>query len=156
MYKTPGETRLRLLARARDLWNEHGIDAIGVRDLARDLDLSPGNVSYHFPRKQDLVRALMDELRERNAEAHEGAPNDGTFEGFLARTRTIFLTQHAYRCLAGSIVHVTDAYPEIARDYRTVDRDRRRSLASQLRALERAGELDGPEDEAGLARVVGT
>ncbi len=38
-------TRQAILDRSRELFNEHGLESVGVRDLARDLGLSPGNVS---------------------------------------------------------------------------------------------------------------
>ncbi|MDZ7848117.1 MAG: hypothetical protein U5L96_15950 [Owenweeksia sp.] len=31
-------------------------------DVARSLAISPGNMSYHFPRKDDLVKTHLEEL----------------------------------------------------------------------------------------------
>lgn len=38
----------------------------GVRDIARSLDISPGNLSYHFPRKEDLLIALLGQYGTEN------------------------------------------------------------------------------------------
>lgn len=143
------DVRRRVLDRARELFNECGIDNVGVRDLARDLGVSPGHLSYYFPRKEDLVRALMDELREHNTRA-AGQPD--TVDGLLTGLRVALLGQLEYRCLARSIVHVVDTWPELAARYREVDRQRRRALTLRLRALRDAGEVRGGDDD--LARVV--
>ena len=60
------ETRRRILDTARRLFNEEGLSRVGVRDVARALEMSPGNLAYHFPTKDDLVEALVFELRELN------------------------------------------------------------------------------------------
>lgn len=49
----------RILEHARRAFNERGVAAVGIREIARDLGLSPGNVSYHFPTKEALVTALV-------------------------------------------------------------------------------------------------
>jgi AcrR family transcriptional regulator len=42
------------------------IPAVGIREIARQLELSPGNVSYHFPTKEALVAALIEEGHAEN------------------------------------------------------------------------------------------
>ncbi|HEY1955152.1 MAG TPA: TetR family transcriptional regulator [Polyangiaceae bacterium] len=60
------DTRRRILDTARRLFNEEGLSRVGVRDVARALEMSPGNLAYHFPTKDDLVEALVVELCELN------------------------------------------------------------------------------------------
>lgn len=62
----PGGTRRRILDHARRAFNERGAAAVRVREIARELDLSPGNVSYHFPTKEALVAALIEEEHAAN------------------------------------------------------------------------------------------
>lgn len=61
------DTRQRILDTARVLFNEQGLHQVGVRDVARALGMSPGNLAYHFPTKDDLVGALSLELHEHMA-----------------------------------------------------------------------------------------
>lgn len=151
---TPDDTRARLLDRARQLFNERGIDNVGVRELAREMEMSSGNVSYYFAKKEDLVRALMSALRERNAGAR--AMKGATIEGFLAAFTDALRGQLLYRCLAQSIVHVVGTWPALGEEYRAVDRQRRREMAAQVRSLCDAGELVGLRDDKDVARLVGT
>jgi AcrR family transcriptional regulator len=59
--------------------------AVGVRDIARDLGLSPGNVSYHFPTKEDLVTTLVENAHRENNAAVPGQGRELDF----ARTQEL-------------------------------------------------------------------
>ena len=59
-------TQQRILDVARQLFNEHGLHRVGVRDIARAAEMSAGNLAYHFQTKDDLVAALVMELHELN------------------------------------------------------------------------------------------
>jgi AcrR family transcriptional regulator len=61
------ETRERILETARGLFNQQGLHRVGVRDVARAVGMSPGNLAYHFATKDALVEALVLELYELNA-----------------------------------------------------------------------------------------
>lgn len=45
--------------------------AVGIREIARDLGLSPGNVSYHFATKDALLTALVEDMHRANEAAVE-------------------------------------------------------------------------------------
>ena len=61
-----GDTRQRILDVARRMFNDEGLSRVGVREIARALEMSPGNLAYHFATKDDLVEALVIELHELN------------------------------------------------------------------------------------------
>lgn len=66
VFSTPSAaTDRRILDYARQAFNERGVAAVGIREIARDLGLSPGNVSYHFATKEALIAAMV---REGHAE----------------------------------------------------------------------------------------
>lgn len=148
-------TRARILEQARQMFNERGIDNVGVRDLARELGMSPGNLSYWFTRKEDLVRALMDELRERNSRRGGGAAAP-TVAGLLGGLGDALRAQLEYRCLTESIVHVARTWPELGARYRETEHLRRAELAARVRALAAAGALVGLDEPGDVARLVGT
>ena len=150
------DTRRRLLESFRELANEHGLPAIGARELARALDLSPGNVSYHFPRKEDLVRAAMAELRAENAAALSALPVGDTLAAFLARLHVAMENQLRWRCVPRAIVHVVETFPELGAEYRATENARRETLKDALLALRARGELDASFDAPAAARVVAT
>jgi AcrR family transcriptional regulator len=61
-----GGTAQRILEHARRAFNERGVAAVGIREIARDLEMSPGNLSYHFATKDALVAALIEQLHAEN------------------------------------------------------------------------------------------
>lgn len=144
-----------ILARARLLFNELGLESVGVRELARDLGLSPGNVSYHFPRKQDLVEALMAEHGARNSSLIEELARAPRVVDLMECYRRIFEGQFEYRFLLRSIVQVVEQHPELDERYVATDEARRRALARAFTAMV-GGDLRADTGEAAIRRIVGT
>jgi AcrR family transcriptional regulator len=52
-------TRERILRAARELFAEKGFAGNGIRDIAREADVSVSMVSYHFNGKLGVLRAIM-------------------------------------------------------------------------------------------------
>lgn len=59
------KTRDRILKAALTLFNERGLAHVSLAQIAGKLDISEGNLWYHFRTKRDLVSALFAELEER-------------------------------------------------------------------------------------------
>lgn len=146
-------TRDDLLRRARELFNEHGVDVVGPRELARDLGLSPGNVSYHFPRKQDLVAALSAELGERNAATLGDLAEAHDLADLLRRYRATFVNQYEYRGIVRAAVTLVETDPASAARILTTERERRQGLTRAFRAMV-GPELRPDTDDASIARLV--
>ncbi len=56
-------TRERILEVSRVLFNRRGYANTTIADIAAKAGIAVGNLSYHFPAKRDLVRALEEEAR---------------------------------------------------------------------------------------------
>lgn len=48
-----------ILQTAKLLFNQQGYEAVSMRDIARAVGISVGNLTYHFPRKADILLALL-------------------------------------------------------------------------------------------------
>lgn len=57
----PGYDRQTVLRRAIDLFNRQGYDATSVGGLARDLGLTKSAIYHHFPGKEALLAAALDQ-----------------------------------------------------------------------------------------------
>lgn len=109
-------TRDRILARALELFNERGLHVVGVRDLARDLDMSPGNLQYHFSRKDDLVAALVEQMHESNNEVLQSASTgELSFQTLADLTVQLFEHHIRYRALIRSYPDLVVASPALQR-----------------------------------------
>jgi len=146
-------TREAIITRAIDLFNERGLENVGMRELARVVGLSPGNLTYHFARKQDVVGAMMERLTERNM-ATLGGRGPDSLAALLETYRTVFRTQVEFRCLQLALVHTRNAYPALrARYQRTVAIPRAR-LDAIFRRLRDLGYLRIDTTAGELAHVV--
>ena len=56
----PLPTREVILDAAERLFSAHGVDGVAVRDLARELGLTPSSLYNHFPGKQALYEAVLE------------------------------------------------------------------------------------------------
>lgn len=57
--KAPRRTAERILATALDLFNRRGEPNVSTTLISAELNISPGNLYYHYPAKEELVNALM-------------------------------------------------------------------------------------------------
>ena len=53
------DTKNRILTCARGLFKERGYNAVSMRNIAEALDISVGNLTYHFKKKEELIEALI-------------------------------------------------------------------------------------------------
>lgn len=136
------KTKEKILRRALELFNESGLTQVGVREIARSLEISVGNLSYHFPRKEDIVLALMEKLRAANERVYQdyfaGLP---TLDRFLAALRRIFENQYRYR---GVLIGHDEINQLIKKhfDYRAVEQRRRQFFHRIFQELAESGELN--------------
>lgn len=61
MQAEPRSTRQRILEAARELFNQKSYKAVTMREIAAHAGIAVGNLTYHFRRKEDIARALMDD-----------------------------------------------------------------------------------------------
>jgi AcrR family transcriptional regulator len=64
-------TKTRILKTALRLFNEQGSVNVSTRHIADALDMSPGNLYYHYPHKEAIVQALFGELDKTWDEAYD-------------------------------------------------------------------------------------
>ena len=57
--KAPRQTAERIVVSALDLFNRFGEPNVAATMVAADLGISPGNLYYHYPGKEDIVNHLF-------------------------------------------------------------------------------------------------
>src|SRR5215212_8185580 len=117
MSKTHMNTRDKILNKALEMFNERGIEYVGLRELASVLDMRVSNITYYFPTKDDLVYELSLELGKKNA-AIIIERESLTMEGFLDILHQVFQNHVTFRCLLLSVVHLTKQNKHLATAYK--------------------------------------
>ena len=86
-------TRQLIADTARELFAEHGFEAVTVTEVARAADVAEKTVYNYFPTKEDLfysrLEAFEEELLSAIGEREPGVSVLVAFEGFLTRQRGI-------------------------------------------------------------------
>jgi len=57
-------TRQKILDKARKLFNDLGYSQVTIRMIAIELNMSSGNLNYHFRKREDILEALYFEMVE--------------------------------------------------------------------------------------------
>lgn len=91
------ENRERVLAAARVEFAEHGLDAL-IPDVAARAGVGKGTVYRHFPTKDALVQALLDDYWRHIEELLEQAlAGDDPWAGFVSLIRGVFTIKDEHR-----------------------------------------------------------
>lgn len=148
------DTRQRILVASLLLFNDKGVLRTAINDIADELDISPGNLHYHFRRKSDIVAALLAEFQ---ADAHrvlEAPDADAlSLDDFWLFLHLLLEFTAAYRFLLRDTESLTADYPKAGRAMRHFARALDASFQHYLIGLAGNGILKlAADDAASLAR----
>jgi AcrR family transcriptional regulator len=135
--------RLEILRAAARVFRRQGFSSTGMREIASEAGLSPGNLYYYFAGKQELLYFCQDRSLDRLLAAVQSARLSG--QPVAAKLRDI-LEAHVH-CLLddleGSSAHLEiDALPPDLRRHIVAKRDRyERAVRRLLSAGVKSGEL---------------
>jgi AcrR family transcriptional regulator len=144
MSKLQVNTRQKILDQALEMFNERGIEYVGLRELAAVLDMRVSNITYYFPTKDDLVYELSLELRKANG-ALLVERDTLTMQAFLGILNEVFQNHVRFRCLLLSVVHLTRQNKHMA-EYKKTQNVRNATLRSNLQVLIAAAYLRMDEE----------
>lgn len=137
-----GGTRRRILDHAREAFNERGVAAVPIREIARELDLSPGNVSYHFPTKEALIAALVEEEHVANNALVASAVGALEFSEVYQIIRTIMRRDVENRWLLRDCVGLLTGLPSLRAVHGQMQRAREARVDGIVARLIDSGSLD--------------
>ena len=137
-----GGTRRRILDHARDAFNARGVAAVPIREIARELELSPGNVSYHFATKEALIAALVEEEHLANNALVASAVGPLDFAQVDQILRTIMQRDVENRWLLRDCVGLLTGLPSLRAVHEQMQRAREARVDGIVARLIDSGSLD--------------
>lgn len=146
MKKDINDLEKRIIDTALRMFNERGIEYVGMRELAGELGIRIGNLNYYFPTKDDLVNRISLELARENSAtivAHENV----TMPIFFGMLQQVFRNQLKYRCLMLSFVHVIQRNAVIAKRYNKTVAERNATWSNNINGLSKSKQISADQTE---------
>lgn len=130
------KTRDKIVYAALELFNEHGERSITTNHIAEHIDISPGNLYYHFRNKQEIVREIFAlysaELIERFT------PIQGQQESLTLLRHyldSIFTLMWKYRFFYANLPEILSRDEQLHLDYMAVQEKLQANLVDIMRAF---------------------
>lgn len=108
MKKTPR----RILESARVLFNTKGVNNVRLQDIAKHTGISPGNLSYHYSTKKDLMSAVLVMLQESTKDMRASNMHSLETEDYLGVVKNYLRFQIGHRFFYRDILDIINLVPE--------------------------------------------
>ncbi len=126
------KTKDKILETALQLFNSQGISAVSSRNISDTLGISYGNLTYHFPRKDDIILSLyvrmQDELDEQFGNIKKEVYR---FEFMLRSMRVLLSVYHKYRFVFLEFNKLNRRFEEIRQDSK-IQFQKRKQLCTDI------------------------
>ncbi len=90
-------TKQRILHSALDLFNTDGVENVTTRHIAKFIDISQGNLHYHYPTKNMVIQALFDQFLSEVQDAERFKNNGFEKEEVIGSMKDNFKIMFKYR-----------------------------------------------------------
>lgn len=112
-------TKEKIIKAAIALFNEKGYVNVKMRDIANALEISPGNLTYHFPKKEILLETIHEEIIAVRNELLANVQLIPSIVNIHQQLIPLLESYSRYRFFYIDILEITRAYPEVAKDHRS-------------------------------------
>lgn len=108
------KTKDKILATALKMFNAQGITGISSRNISDKIGISYGNLTYHFPKKTDIIRQLYLNMQEELNQQFQNLEQQLFELNFMIGSlRGLFQILYKYKFIYLGITKVTRQFDEI-------------------------------------------
>jgi AcrR family transcriptional regulator len=151
--KPKRRTPERILDTALRLFNAYGEPGVTTTAIADEMNISPGNLYYHYRCKDKIVEALFAAYRdeiEHTLTAPENRPVHA--EDAWLFLHLVFEAIYKYRFIYRDINELVSRYRVLGAQFKRILAHKRRTALAILQGLVKTGELNAaPQDVEALA-----
>lgn len=149
------KTKDRILSAALKLYNDHGIEPITVRHIAKELGMSHGNLCYHFPTTDHIIQALYLNLVDDISGAFERlAQTELSLKRVSEALLTVMRLFQQYRFFLIDFVAICRRISEIKQHYLVLIKQREEMELYLLRLLQQNGIIQADIPDSQLLLLV--
>lgn len=154
--KAPRRTAERILEVTLALFNRFGEPNVSTTLISAELNISPGNLYYHYPAKDELINALFDRF-ERPLNELLGAGDDvRDVEDAWFFMHTLFELIWQYRFLYRDLNDLLSKNRRLEMHFQSILKNKTRSIKALLDGMRRGGalQIDSRELDATATSMV--
>ncbi len=150
--KKPRRTAERILEVTLELFNRFGEPNVSTTLISAELGISPGNLYYHYPAKDELINALFDRYERGLGEILQAAEGVGNVEDAWLFFHMLFELIWKHRFLYRDLNDLLSKNRRLETHFQFVLQHKARAMHAVLDGLARPGSLRiGPAEAAPLA-----
>jgi AcrR family transcriptional regulator len=139
--KAPRRTAERILEVTLDLFNRFGEPNVSTTLISSELGISPGNLYYHYPAKDELINSLFDRYERGLSEILNASDGVRNVEDAWFYMHTLFELIWQYRFLYRDINDLLSKNRRLETHFQWVLKNKTRSVRAMLDAMNRAGSM---------------
>ena len=147
--KKPRRTAERILEVTLELFNRFGEPNVSTTLISAELNISPGNLYYHYPAKDELINALFDRYERALDELLQAADNVANVEDAWLFFHMLFELIWQHRFLYRDLNDLLSKNRRLETHFQFVLKNKGRAVRAVLDGLSRGGAVRLGGDEAG-------
>ena len=154
--KAPRRTAERILEVTLELFNRFGEPNVSTTLISAELGISPGNLYYHYPAKDELVNALFDRYESSLDELLTASDSVRNVEDAWFFMHTLFELIWQYRFLYRDLNDLLSKNRRLETHFQSVLKNKALAVKTLLGGMSRAGAMtiDPREVEATATSMV--
>ncbi|VTU17732.1 TetR/AcrR family transcriptional regulator [Variovorax sp. PBL-E5] len=141
-------TRERILQVSLALFNAQGLAAVSTHRIAAELEISPGNLHYHFKAKQLIVDRLFRRFEDRLALLNGSAATVRAIDDLWLALHLRFEAIEAFRFVYRDMAYLASEYPALGQRAQALTAQNLLAAQALCETLVGAGVIDATAEEA--------
>ena len=137
--KAPRRTAERILEVTLELFNRFGEPNVSTTLISAELRISPGNLYYHYPAKDELINTLFERYERALGQLLGAAPGVRNVEDAWFFMHSLFELIWQYRFLYRDLNDLLSKNRRLETHFQSVLKNKTRSIRAMLDSMSRAG-----------------
>jgi AcrR family transcriptional regulator len=137
--KAPRRTAERILEVTLDLFNRFGEPNVSTTLISAELGISPGNLYYHYPAKDELINSLFDRYERSLSELLNASDNVRDVEDAWFFMHTLFELIWQYRFLYRDLNDLLSKNRRLETHFQWVLKNKILAVRAMLGSMNRTG-----------------
>jgi len=141
-------TRERILQASLALFNAQGLAAVSTHRIAAELEISPGNLHYHFKAKQLIVDRLFRRFEDRLESLNASSDTVRAIDDLWLALHLRFEAIDAYRFVYRDMAYLSSEYPALGERAQALTAQNLLAAQALCETLVAAGVIEATAEEA--------